>query len=143
MTEKNGRHPVEVIAEVQSMELDLNHNGSYKLLLEDGSTVRADFTGSQWGHVEGMHNHGRYSIKIVGQGDYADGRLKRIVSIDLKKSERVMPPKDPNELSIWERLAAIADSIPEEELAKIPPDFSANYKRYMCGWPKQEEKAAE
>ncbi len=143
MTEKNGRHPVEVIAEVQSMELDLNHDGSYKLLLEDGSTVRADFTGLQWGHIEGMHNHGRYSIKIVGEGDYADGRLQRIVSIDLKKSEQVRPPEDPNELSIWERLAAIADSIPEEELAKIPPDFSANYKRYMYGWPKREEKAAE
>lgn len=143
MTEKNGRHPVEVIAEVQSMELDLNHDGSYKLLLEDGSTVRADFTAPQWGHIEGMHHHGKYNVKIVGEGDYDNGQLRRIVSIDLKKSERVRPSKDPNELSIWERLAAIADSIPEEELAKIPPDFSANYKRYMYGWPKREEKAAE
>lgn len=143
MTEKNGRHPVEVVAEVKSMELDLDHNGSYKLQLEDGTTIIADFTSSQWGSLEGMHNRGRYSIKIVGEGDYADGRLQRIVSIDLKKSEQVRPPGDPNELSIWERLAAIADSIPEEELAKIPPDFSANYKRYMYGWPKREEKAAE
>ena len=143
MTEKNGRHPVEIVAEVQSMELDVNHDGSYKLLLEDGSTVRADFTSSQWSYVESMHNHGKYSVKIVGEGDYADGRLRRIVSIDLKKSRRVIPPGDPDELSIWERLAAIADSIPEEELAKIPPDFSANYKRYLYGWPEPEEKAAE
>lgn len=138
MTEKNGRHPVEVVAEVQSMELDLNHDGSYKLLLEDGSAVRADFTGSQWGHIEGMHNHGRYSIKIVGQGDYVDGRLKRIVSIDLKKSRRVLPPRDPNERHFWESWIEASKRIPDEELAKIPPDFSSNLDHYLYGAPKRE-----
>ena len=29
--------------------------------------------------LQGMHNHGRYPIKFVGSGDYADGLLKRIV----------------------------------------------------------------
>jgi hypothetical protein len=111
--------------------------------LEDGSTILADCTASQWAHIESMHNHGKYSVKIAGEGDYADGKLQRIVSIDLKKSERVIPPRDPNEPSIWERLEAIANSIPDEELAKIPPDFSANYKHYLYGWPKREEEAAE
>ena len=139
MTEKNGRHPVEVIAEVKSMELDLDHNGVYRLQLEDGSTVNADFTSSQWGHIEGMHNHGRYSIKIVGQGDYADGRLKRITSIDLKKTGRVIPPQDPNERPFWEFWIEGSKRIPEEELAKIPPDFSRNLDHYLYGAPKREE----
>ena len=141
--QRTGNCPVELVAEVQSMELDLNHDGSYRLLLEDGSTIIADFTASQWAHIESMHNHGKYSVKIVGEGNYADGRLRRIVSIDLKKTERVLPPGDPDEPSIWERLEKIANSIPDEELAKIPPDFSANYKHYLYGWPKREEEAAE
>ena len=143
MTEKTGRHPVEVIAEVQSMEMDLNHDGSYQLLLEDGSTVRADFTASQWGILESLHRRGDFPIKIVGDGDFADGRLQRIVSIDLRMTDRALPPEDPEDLSIWERLEAIANSIPEEELAKIPTDFSANYKHHLYGWPKREEEGAE
>ena len=136
MTEKNGRHPVEVIAEVQSMELDLNHNGSYKLLLEDGSTVRADFTGSQWGHVEGMHNHGRYSIKIVGQGDYADGRLERIVSIDLTKTHRVIPPEDPEMPTLLHILAEIRKKYPEDIWDNVPTDGAQNMHHYLYGRPK-------
>ena len=143
MTEKTGRHPVELVAEVKSMELDLDHNGVYKLQLEDGSTALADFTAFQWGILEGMHSRGRYSVKIVGEGDYADGRLQRIVSIDLKKTGRVLPPEDPEDPSIWERLQVIANSIPEEELAQIPADFSANYKHYLYGWPRREDEGAE
>ena len=140
MTGKTGRHPVEVIAEVKSMELDLDHNGAYKLLLEDGSTILADFTASQWAHIESMHNRGKYSVKIVGEGDYADGRLQRIVSIDLKKSERLIPPRDPSERPFWEYWVEASKRIPEEELAKIPPDFSRNLDHYLYGAPKQEEE---
>ena len=136
MTEKNGRHPVEVIAEVQSMELDLNHDGSYKLLLEDGSTVRADFTGLQWGHIEGMHNRGRYSIKIVGQGDYADGRLKRIVSIDLTKTHRVIPPEDPEMPTLLHVLAEIRKKYPEDIWDNVPTDGAQNMHHYLYGRPK-------
>ena len=143
MTEKNGRHPVEVVAEVQSMELDLNHDGSYQLLLKDGSTVRADFTGSQWNILESLHRRGEFSLKIVGDGDFDNGSLQRIVTIDLKRTDRMLPPEDPEDPSIWERLEAIANSIPEEELAKIPTDFSANYKHYLYGWPKRDDEGAE
>lgn len=138
--QKTGRCPVELVAQVQSMELDLNHDGSYRLLLEDGSTIIADFTAPQWAHIEGMHNHGKYSVKIVGEGDYADGRLRRIVSIDLKKTERVIPPRDPNERPFWEYWVEASKRIPEEELAKIPPDFSRNLDHYLYGAPKREEE---
>ena len=140
MTEKNGRHPIEIVAEVKSMELDLDHNGVYKLELEDGSTARADFTASQWAHLEAMHNQGRYSVKFVGEGEYADGRLQRIFDIDLKKSERVISPRDADERPFWEYWIEASKQIPDEELARIPPDFSRNLDHYLYGAPKHEEE---
>ena len=130
MPGKNGHHPVEVIAEVQAMELDLERNGSYRLLLKDGATVRADFTAAQWGHLEGMHNHGRYSVKIVGEGDYADGRLERIVSIDLKRTERVLPPEDPELPTVWHRIAEISKSV---DWSDAPTDGAKNLRHYLYG----------
>ena len=139
MTGKTGLHPVEVIAEVQSMELALNHDGSYKVLLEDGSTVRADFTGLQWGSLEGRHNHGRYRLKIVGQGDYADGRLQRIVSIDLAKTQRVLPPEDPEEPTLLHRLAEIRKKYPDDIWDNVPTDGAKNMHYYLYGRPKVDE----
>lgn len=136
MSEKNGRHPVEVVAQVQSMELDLNHNGAYKLLLEDGSTVQADFTASQWAYVESMHNHGKYSVKFVGEGDYADGRLQRIVSIDLKKTHRVIPPADPEEPTLWHRIDQISKSV---DWSDVPTDGAKNLHHYLYGRPKVDD----
>ncbi len=122
------------------MELDLEHNGVYTLLLEDGSTVHADFTASQWAHLESEHNRGRYKVKIVGTGDYVDGNLQRITSIDLRETERVIPPQDPNQRPFWEYWVEAGKRIPEEELAKIPPDFSYNLDHYLYGAPKREEE---
>ena len=85
MPENTGHYPVEIVAEVQSMELNLDYGGTYKLQMPDGSTIHADFTPTQWGRLQSMHSRGKYSVRIVGEGDYAEGQLLRIVSIDLKK----------------------------------------------------------
>lgn len=130
MSVKNGQHPVEVVAEVQSMELDLDHNGVYKLKLEDGSTVYADFTASQWARLESEHSRGRYKIKFVGAGDYADGRLKRIVSIDLPQTERVRPPEDPEMPTIWHRISEIGKSV---DWSDVPTDGAKNMHHYLYG----------
>ena len=136
MTEKTGRHAVAIAAKVKSMELDLDHNGVYKLELEDGSTVQADFTASQWAYIESMHNHGMYSVKIVGEGDYAGGQLRRIVSIDLKKSHRVIPPEDPEMPTLLHVLAEIRKKYPEDIWDNVPTDGAQNMHHYLYGWPK-------
>ena len=136
MTGKTGRHPIEVIAKVQSMELDLNHDGAYKLLLEDGSTVRADFTGSQWNILESLHHRGEFPLKIVGDGDFNDGSLQRIVTIDLKKTERVWPPEDPEEPTLLHRLAEIRKKYPQDDWDDIPTDAAKNLHYYLYGRPK-------
>ena len=139
MTEKNGRHPVAVIAKVQSMELDLNHDGSYKLLLKDGSTVRADFTGSQWGILESLHRRGEFSLKIVGEGDFADDRLKRIISIDMKKTERVWPPEDPEIPTLLHVIKEIHKKYPAEIWDNVPTDGAKNMHHYLYGRPKVDD----
>ncbi len=139
MPGKHGQYPVEVVAEVKSMELDLEHNGVYKMQLQDGSTIFVDFTASQWAHIESMHNRGRYSIKIVGQGDYADGRLKRIVSIDLTKTRRVIPPEDPEMPTLLHRLAEIRKKYPEDIWDNVPTDAAKNMHHYLYGRPKVDE----
>ncbi len=139
MPDKTGRYPVEIVAKVQSMELDLEHNGSYKLLLEDGSTIRADFTASQWGSLEGMHSRGRYPINIFGEGNYADGCLERIVSIDLKRTDRVRPPEDPEEPTLLHRLAEIHKKYPQDDWDDIPTDAAKNLHHYLYGRPKVDD----
>ncbi len=136
MTEKTGRHSVEVVAEVKSMDLDLNHNGVYKLLLEDGSTVLADFTASQWAHLEAMHNRGKYSVKLVGEGDYAGGQLRRIVCIDLKKTHRIVPPADPEEPTLWHKIDQISKSV---DWSDVPTDGAKNLHHYLYGRPRVDD----
>jgi hypothetical protein len=49
---------------------------------------------------------------------------------------RKSPPKDTR--PIWEVLNELAESIPQEELDKIPHDGSINYRHYLYGHPKVE-----
>ncbi len=139
MTGKTGRHPVDIIAKVQSMAMDLNHDGSYALLLEDGATVRADFTGSQWSILESLHRRGEFPLKIVGEGDFADDRLKRIVSIDLKKTERVWPPEDPEMPTLLHIIKEIHKKYPAEIWDNVPTDGAKNMHHYLYGRPKADD----
>lgn len=135
MTAKTGRHPVVVAAEVKSVELNLDYSGAYRLLLEDGSTILAHFRPRQSAHINAMHNRGLYRVKIVGIGEFCDGQLQRIVSIDIRQSERIRPPQDPNEPTLWERIEAISKSV---DWSDVPSDASINLHHYLYGHPKVE-----
>ena len=139
MPGKTGRHPVEIIAKVQSMELDTNREGSYKLLLENGSTVLADFTSSQWSILESLHRRGEFPLKIVGDGDFDNGSLRRIVTIDLKKTERVWPLEDPEEPTLLHRLAEIRKKYPDDIWDNVPTDGAKNMHYYLYGRPKVDD----
>ena len=136
MPGKTGHHPVEIVAKVQSMELNLDYSGAYKLLLEDGSVIHADFTPTQWDHLQSMHNRGRYPIKFVGEGDYADGRLKRITSVDLPNTERVRPPVDPEMPTLLHRIKEIHKKYPQDDWDNVPTDLAKNLHHYLYGRPK-------
>ena len=136
MSKQNGRHPVTVVAEVQSMEMNLDHSGAYRLLLADGSRILAAVEPWQWGHLEGMHHEGRYPLKIVGTGDFCAGQLQRIVSVDIRRSERVRPPQDPNAPTLKEIIAKISKSV---DWSDVPADAATNVRHYLYGRPKVDE----
>lgn len=136
MPVKNGQHPIEVVAKVQSMELNLDYSGAYKLLLEDGSIVHADFTASQWDHLQSMHNRGRYPIRFVGTGDYTDGHIKRITNIDLPKTERVLPAEDPEIPTLWHRISEISKFM---DWSNVPTDGAKNLHHYLYGRAKVDD----
>ena len=135
MTAKTGRHPVTVVAEVKSVELNLDYSGFYRLLLEDGSNVLAHFRPGQSDHINSMHNRGRYRVKIAGFGEFYDGQLQCIVSIDIRQSDRIRPPKDPNEPTFWERVEEISKSV---DWSDVPSDASLNFRHYLYGHRKVE-----
>lgn len=137
MTAKTGRHPVTVVAEVKSVELNLDYSGAYRLLLEDGSAILAHFRPGQSDHINSMHNRGRYRVKIAGIGEFCDGQLQRIVSIDIPKSDRIRPPPDPTKPTLWERIEAISKSV---DWSDVPTDASLNLHHYLYGRPKVEDE---
>ena len=139
MPEKTGHHPVELIGEVKSMELDLKGDGAYRLLLEDGSAILANFCAAQWGILQGRHNEGRYKLKIVGIGDFTDGHLQRIVSIDTKKTERVLSPEDPDAPTLLDLINEIHRKYPQEIWDNVPTDASENMHHYLYGRPKVDK----
>ena len=42
-------------------------------------------------------------------------------------------------MPIWEKIAALGKSIPEEEWGDVPTDGSKNYKHYLYGTVKRAE----
>ena len=136
MSKQNGRHPVTVVAEVQSMEMNLDHSGAYRLLLADGSRILAAVEPWQWGHLEGMHHEGRYPLKIVGTGDFCDSQLQRIVSVDIRLTDRVIPPEYADARSLWERIGPISKSV---DWSGVPADAATNMHHYLYGRRKVDE----
>ena len=142
MTNRKGQHPVELAGEVRAVALnDGDGGGTCKLRLENGDTVSVHFVAEQETAIIGALRLRRGSrFKIAGLGDFSPtGHLKRVLRIDSHSLEWEPVPEDPDE-PLLDRLLEIANSIPDEELAKIPTDFSANFKHYVYGWPKREEE---
>ena len=51
---------------------------------------------------------------------------------------RTAPTKMKQEPSLWRRLAAIGDAVPDEDWAKLPRDLSKNFDHYAHGSPRQD-----
>lgn len=64
--------------------------------------------------------------------DFADQKLRVLVYPITEKSSEL-----PSTRPIAEILAEIAAAIPEEELAKLPTDFTDQLDHYIYGTPKQ------
>lgn len=61
--------------------------------------------------------------------DVEDGRLVALPASDNACEERARES--------WKAIQKLAEDIPPEDRAKVPPDASINYKHYLYGVPRR------
>ena len=81
----------------------------------------------------------RIALKVEsGQYHSADEVIEQgIELLEARDSSSIQPEDD--DRPIWEIIAEIGRSIPDEDLAKIPTDSSINLDHYLYGAPKVSE----
>jgi hypothetical protein len=62
------------------------------------------------------------------------GKKLRVIVLPVESAKTTNGSEGP---SLEQKLAVIAASIPNEELAKLPPDFTAQLDHYIYGTPKR------
>lgn len=63
-------------------------------------------------------------------------REGKIIFFDLYETS---PPFKSKEKTIWEEIIEIGNSIPDEEIKKLPKDLAQNLDHYLYGCPKNEQ----
>jgi hypothetical protein len=59
-------------------------------------------------------------------------------TVRVPKAKKTTPPEAMETTqAFWEDLDALWESVPDEELAKLPPDLSAEIDHYVYGLPKR------
>jgi hypothetical protein len=129
---------VELCGEVRAVDLD---DQEFSLRLDDGSQVVAKFTREQEESItQALHEHATCRLRLKGRAELApSGEVVQGVSIDslsldLAKAQQQVPGTKP----IWEVIAEISASVPDEEWAKLPADGAKNLDHYLYGAPKKE-----
>jgi Arc/MetJ-type ribon-helix-helix transcriptional regulator len=65
---------------------------------------------------------------------------KALDALDAKEQQEALPPakkkKHPT-IPVWQRFQNAVRSIPEEELATLPPDGASEHDHYLYGVPKR------
>jgi len=131
---------VDLVGEVRAAELKAREGGSFTILVENGDSLPGVFTDEQEMSItEALHEHKQVRLRIVGLGEFeVSGQLRRILRVDrLEERPAGETPFDPDAPPIWERIAEIGKSIPEEEWDKVPTDLAANLDHYLYGEPRE------
>ena len=131
---------VECVGEIRSVELKTREGGSFTILLENGESILGVFTNEQEASItEALQQHLQVRLNIVGVGEFAaSGHLRKILRVDqLEELSIGETPFDPDAPPIWETIAAIGRSIPEEAWDNVPTDLAANLHHYLYGDPKE------
>ena len=124
---------IELVGEVRATDLD---GQKFTLKVQDGSKVIINFRPEHEQTVlEALGEHSSVRLKVHGVGEFNpdDGSLQQIVEVDhfeLTKTGKPEPVKEP---PIWERLASIAKTVPDDVWQNVPADLSANLDKYLYG----------
>lgn len=131
---------VDLVGEVRAAELKARDGGSFLVLLENGDSLPGVFTDEQETRItEALHDHRQVRLRIVGLGEFeTSGQLRRLLRVDrLEERPAGETPFDPDAPPIWETIAEIGKSIPEEEWDKVPTDLATNLDHYLYNEPKE------
>ena len=128
---------IDCVGEVRAVDLA----GKFDLRLDDGTKLPAKFSPEQEGLVtEALREHASRRLRVKGTADYhPDGRIKGVTRVtQLSIQAAGEPPYDGSAKPIWEVIAEIGATVPEEEWAKVPADLASNLDHYLYGTPKQQ-----
>lgn len=78
-------------------------------------------------------------MAITFEAIYENGVLKPAQPLPLGEHEKVRVTVDSACQPIWERIAALTDDAPPEELAQPPTDGASQHDHYIYGTPKRPE----
>ena len=59
-----------------------------------------------------------------------------------EKSQASLTTQGVTRRPIWEVIVEIGEQIPDKEWIKVPSDASTNYKHYLYGTPKKNERSS-
>ena len=129
----------EADTEVTGRVLQVNIPAGTFELWPDGETkITAVFPPELERRIIGAMTYRSFArLQVQGRGEFADGRLKRIVKIHQTKTVLDKRETPPGHRPIWDEIADIVKDNPAEEWAKLPTDLAKNHDHYLYGTPKK------
>lgn len=135
--ERTYEDELELVGEVRAADLD---GRLFTIRLDDGSHVDGKFEPNQENTIiEALGEHDSCRLKVKGRLKllYQTGkpiRFEKIGSITIiENADQFVADVRP----IWQEIIDIGDQIPADEIAKLPPDASMNFERYLYGGERQ------
>ena len=134
---------VDLTGEVRAADLGNQAGGSFRIRLDTGNSINGVFTDEQEASITAaLRDHSEVRLRIAGQGRFdPSGQIQRILHVE---HHEVVPtgqvPFDETAQSILELFDEIHRSMPENAFDDFPTDGARNYKHYLYGWPKEDER---
>ena len=135
-------YSVDMVGEILAVNVNTNPK-TFDFKTEHGGIVKGIFEAEQeLLFTYSLHQHKTERLWLRGRGEFEpSGRLKRIIQVDfLKHIQAGSAPYDPDAPSISELFKQIRESVPESAWSDLPTDGAKNYKHYLYGWPKEDER---
>jgi len=131
---------VDLTGEVRAADLD---GANFTLRLSNGRKIPGRFTPQQESAItEALREHETRRLHVTGRAEFGqpDHKMKQIISVETFELQNVGEARyDPTARPIWEIVAEIGATVPDQEWEKVPSDLAKNFHHYLYGAPKESE----